>query len=456
MMFAFLGIPNPFGPIGWVLDEVGGFLGETVGDLASDAFGAFTRGITAWILDAVVSIATGVFNFFLDSTDPNVQADWFSGSNGTYTALVALATSLLLVCFLAGTIQGVVAGDVGGMVRGMAVHLPAAVVAMVALVGGTQVLIGATDSASAWVLADFEGDLHGVAGVLAQVHSMAGPQASAFLIVVVGLVTVVAGVILVAELVVRASLIYVVVALAPLVFATMVWPAMQGVSKKLLQLLGALIISKLVMAVALAVGAAALEGVGSGGEVTSMPAPEVVAEDPGGSVTQAIGLLLAGGAVFGVAAFSPLMVMKLMPIAEGALVAQGMRGGPMRGAQQTMAMAHHGKALAGRYGGGGGQGRSPRGGPSRPPGRGPGPATPAAGASVATAGVGVVVGATRTAARRVKTSAETQADSGGGNAERPGSGPRPPSSGPTPSSGSSRRPRRTPPPGGGGPVGGPR
>ncbi len=147
---AFLGIPNPIDGIGWVVDQVGGIIGGLVGDVASDVFGAFTRGVTAWILDGVVSVATGVFNFFMDATDPNVQADWFVGEGGPYPMLMGLAASLLLICFLAGTIQGLAAGDGGGMVRRLALHLPAAVLGMVVLVAGTQVAVQVTDEASSW------------------------------------------------------------------------------------------------------------------------------------------------------------------------------------------------------------------------------------------------------------------------------------------------------------------
>ena len=52
---------------------------------------------------------------------------------------------------------------------------------------------------------------------------------------------------------------------------------------------------------------------------TALPAPEVVSEDPGGSVTQAVGILLAAVAAFGVSAFSPLVIAKLLPITEKGL-----------------------------------------------------------------------------------------------------------------------------------------
>ena len=326
------GFPNP---VGWAVDKVKGF----VSDAATAGFELMIGGLTAWILDAVVWVVGGVFHFFLDSTDPNVQADWFVTGNGPYAMTAAIGATLLVGFVLAGIAQGVLAGDVGGMLRQMALHLPLAVLGMVGLVGVTQLLIQVVDALSGGVLDAFAADVGAFSRAVGSISALSGGTATAFVIFLLGLFSVLAGLVLVAELVVRSALVYIVVALAPLVFAAQVWPAMRGTGKRLLELLVALIVSKLVIAVALAVAAAALVGTGSGGEVTSLPAPEVVAEDPGGSVTQAVGILLAAMAAFGVAAFSPLLVARLMPITEAAVVAQGIRGGPVRAGQQALSIS---------------------------------------------------------------------------------------------------------------------
>lgn len=333
------GFPNP---IGWAIDKVTSF----VGGVATAGFEAIITGLVAWVTDAVVWVIGGVFNFFIDATDPNVQADWFVAEDGPYGTTVQIGAVLMVGFLFAGITQGVLAGDVGGMLRRMALDLPVSVLGMVGLVTMTQVLIRLTDDLSTWVMRGFEDDIAQFTAVVTSLSRLSGGVATAFVVLVLGLVTVLAGLILVAELTVRAALIYIVVALAPLVFAARLWPALQDSAKKLLQLLAALILSKLAMAVALAVASAAAVGTGSGGEVTALPEPEVVAEDPGGSVTQAVGILLASVAAFGVAAFSPLMVSRLLPMAEAAVVAQGVRGMPVRGAQQAMSMAYYTEMLA--------------------------------------------------------------------------------------------------------------
>jgi hypothetical protein len=337
--YVFAGFPNP---IGWTIDKVTSF----VTDAATAGFEALIGGLVAWVTDAVVWVVGGVFNYFIDSSDPNVQADWFLADDGPYGTMSAIAAALMAVFLLAGITQGALAGDVGGMLRRMALDLPASVLGMVGLVAATQVLIRLTDELSTAVMGNFQDDIANFTAVVTSLSRLGGGVASAFVVLLLGLVTLLAGLILVAELTVRGALIYIVVALAPLVFAARLWPALQDMTRKLLSLLVALIVSKLAMAVALSIAASAAVGTGSGAEVTALPEPEVFAEDPGGSVTQAVGILLAAVSAFGVAAFSPLTVAKLLPLTEAAIVGQGLRGMPVRGAQQAASMAYYSQVFS--------------------------------------------------------------------------------------------------------------
>jgi len=335
-----VGFPNP---IDWALDKVTGF----VGDIATVGFEMVIGGLVAWVVDAVLWVVGGVFAFFLDATDPNVEADWFVTGTGPYATTASIGATLLLLFVLAGIIQGTLNGDIGGMLRRIALDLPVSVLGMVAIVTVTQALIRLTDVLSMHVMGNFQDDLAQFGAVVASLQRLGGGTSTAFVIFVLGFVTVLAGLVLVAELVIRAALIYIVVALAPLVFATRLWPATRGAARKLLELLCALILSKLVIAVALAVSAAAAVGTGSGGEVTELPRPEVFAEDPGGSVTQAVGILLTAAAAFGVAAFSPLLIAKLLPLTEAAVVSQGVRGGPIRAGHQGLMLANTSQMVSG-------------------------------------------------------------------------------------------------------------
>lgn len=417
------GFPNP---VGWATDEVAG----VAAGAASRGAGLVVGQLTAWMLEAVVWVVGAVFNFFLDATEPNVQADWFLGNDGPYATTVGIAAVLLLGFVLIGITQGVLAGDVAGMLRRVGFELPVAVLAMVGLVGVTQALVTLTDELSAGLLDRFAADVKRFTATVGSLSALGDGTASAFVVFLLALISVVAGIVLVAELVVRASLIYIVVALAPLVFAAQLWPAVRGAGRKLLELLVALIVSKLVVAVALAVAAAAAVGTGSGGEVTALPAPEVVADNPGGSVTQAVGILLAATAAFAVAAFSPLLVARLLPMTEAAVVASGIRGGPLRAGQQAMSARYYAQ-VAGRS-----RLTSVASGPAAPAGvaagASGGPAAGSGGGAAAAGAVAVRAAASGAAsgaraATSVAQGARPSGTAGGPSAERPSRRPpRPP------------------------------
>ena len=436
-MILAIGFPNP---VGWAIDKVTGL----AGDAATAGFEAMIGGLTAWVVDAVVWIVGGVFNFFLDSTDPNVQADWFVTGTGPYATTASIGASLLLLFVLAGIIQGTISGDVGGMLRRIALELPVSIVAMIGLVTITQVLIRLTDALSGQVLDNFQDDITKFGTVVGSLSTLQGPNASALVVVILGLVTVLAGLALVAELVVRSALIYNVVALAPLVFATRLWPATKGASRKLLDLLVALIFSKLVIAVALAVAAAAAVGAGSGGEVKPLPTPEVFAEDPGGSVTQAVGILLTAAAAFGVSAFSPLLIARLLPMTEAAVVAQGVKGGPVRAGHQGMMMANTAQMVSGRRYGQIAGGRAAAGAGSAPAtgggAAGGGAGGAGAGGAAAVAGpLAVAVVAAEAAKKAVSSGAKAATDTAQASSEAtqstPSAGRLPPAAGPTSAAG---------------------
>ena len=201
--------PNP---IDWVIDKVGGF----VGGAATAGFEMIIGGLVAWVIDAVVWVVGGVFSFFIDATDPNVQADWFITGDGPY-ATTAEHRSGPPRCSSCspGSCRAPSPATSGGMLRRMVVDLPVSVLGMVGLVTVTQALIQLTDVLSAHVMGSFEQDISDFTTVVTSLTVLSGGQATAFVVFLLGLVTVLAGVILVAELVVREALIYIVVALAP-------------------------------------------------------------------------------------------------------------------------------------------------------------------------------------------------------------------------------------------------
>ncbi len=93
------------------------------------------------------------------------------------------------------------------------------------------------------------------------------------------------------ELILRAGVVYVAMMFLPLFLATMIWPATSGWVRRLVQLIVAAILSKLVIVATLSLGLSAL---------TSGDGPSAV---------------LAGAGMFLLAAFSPFVLFSVIPLA---------------------------------------------------------------------------------------------------------------------------------------------
>jgi len=338
----------------------------------------------------MVSLSVAILGFFWDAAEPNVGADWFAGGSSTpYGLMVVMAAPLLAVFFLAGVIQGVVKGDVAGMVRMALVRLPRSCLAMMMTVAVTDVLLRVTDGMSEAVFAGFQDDIEEMAEMIAPLAATPGIAPFAQLLVLIfASVGLLAAMAVLLELFVRAGLIYIVVALSPFIYAAAVWESMRGGVRKMGEIGLALILSKFVIAVALALSAAAMTSMWEASG-TELATPEQAAVGSDGW-TAIVGILLSSIVMFAVSAFMPFVLFKLLPVAEAATVASGVKSSPLRGAQQ----AHH-VAMMGRHNPAARAMRQGRAGPAgrvRPAGGNGSAAGAKAGAGTAAGGGGAAAG----------------------------------------------------------------
>lgn len=332
-------IPNP-------IDAVGGAIGDVIGGAAEgaarSAFEFFMSRFADMLADAAKKVTDELLHFLSSSTSVNLDTGWFAGPRAKeILAVVGGAAGVLMVLFLLfAIIQGLMANDVGGMLRAAAVEVPVSVFGMLMLITGTGLLLGITDALSGAVLATAPESL-------ARFYEgfTKGPQIMAlgFVGFLGILLFIVAAILVWIELLVRASLIYLLLAMAPLALAARVWPQLRGAWHRIAHLGIALILSKFVVALALGLGAAALGGGG--------PQPG----DLGNQAGLTLQALVVGVTLMCLAAFAPFLVLKIIPIFEAALVAQGISRGPLRSAQTGLQMGYYGHGLA-RLAGGNGSG----------------------------------------------------------------------------------------------------
>ncbi len=348
-------VPNPLAP---VTDGVGGAVSSGVRRAGASVLSSVGDAIVGGLARACQKVAEELMHFLTTSSSVHLDQGWWASPRGQSVvgAVATLAVVFMVGFLLLAIIQGLLTGDPGSMFRAALLEVPISVAATVVLVSVTQLLLGVTDEASNLVLDRTPEDLgrffagFGNAANFAT-HGLAGAVLLVLFLIGALLVWI--------ELVVRASLIYWLVAVGPLIAAARVWPAARGAFRKLCELGLALIFSKFAIALALGLGAAALSG---GGPKSG---------DLGTQVGLDLGGLLAGAALMLLAAFTPFVLLRLLPILEVAVVAQGISRSPARAGQTGMQSVYYAQGL-GRMAGGGARGASSASGPASPSGGGDG------------------------------------------------------------------------------------
>jgi hypothetical protein len=391
--------PNPLGPIVNGVESVIGGGAQAVGQAALDA-------ILHWIGDSLASacntVMSGLFQFLNSSSTVSLTQGWWAGPRAQHiVGSVAQIAGVLMIGFLlAVVIQGTLAGDPASMVRAAVKEVPMAVFGIVALGTITGLLLALTDAASSMVLGDAPDSL----GRFFAGFGVSGNVVTGGILGIILFVVFLVGALLVwVELIVRSSLIYLLIACAPLALAARVWPATRSAFRRLCDIGLALILSKFVIALALALGAAALGGGG--------PQDGTAANNTG---LDAAGLL-AGGTLMMLAAFTPFVLLRVLPILETAVVAHGISHSPARAANTVAQTAFYAENLKGRAAANSGSPMPLATGPSAA-----NASAPAAGPAAATgAAVAVpVVVASKTAATAKQVAAGT-ADAADGDQQRP-------------------------------------
>jgi hypothetical protein len=138
----------------------------------------------------------------------------------------------------------------------------------------------------------------------------------------------------------RNALIYVTAALAPLVFASSVLPMFRDSARKIVHLAVSLVVSKLAIVITLTLAVKIMAN------ATNIAPTGDQLQDG----VSALGVLFAGVVCFAVASITPLVLYKLMPTVEGAMIGAGVAGGWGRGAMTGMYGASTMKNLGGSLG----------------------------------------------------------------------------------------------------------
>lgn len=254
--------------------------------------------LVAWVLGGAKWTLSHITSLISATTGPTLTAGWFTG---VYLRVEAIALFFTLLFICAAAAESVLRSETGVLGRSIFVYLPLAALLTGVAAPLTMLLLAATDQLSAGLEAVAGNGLtHFLTGTTALVAgglTLLDP----FFAVMAGGLVVAAGGALWVEMLIREVAVYVVVALLPIVFAGMVWPARRVWAIRAVEVLIALILSKVVIVAVLALGGAALEHAGASG----------------------LTRLLGGLALVILGAFSPWVLLRLIPLAEVASAAVG-------------------------------------------------------------------------------------------------------------------------------------
>lgn len=275
-----------------VLSKAGEFFTAPVRAAAGGVVGT----ITSWVGDGAQWVLSRVVSFLDQSTSPTLGASWFADR---YHFMVGLGALVLLPLLLIATVRAIVNQDPGQLLRSYFVHLPVAILTTFVAVFFTRSFLSLTDAMSSSVA-------HGIAGDVSQIFDEvkrglgggATTGAPSFAIFFGALFIIIGSFFVWLELLVRSAAVTVSVFFLPLVLAGLVWPATARWTRRLLETLVALILSKFVIVSVISLATAALADPGGGG----------------------FGAVMGGAALMLMAAFSPMALLKLMPLAEGAAI----------------------------------------------------------------------------------------------------------------------------------------
>ncbi|HEX4280469.1 MAG TPA: hypothetical protein VHZ27_06855 [Solirubrobacteraceae bacterium] len=284
-------------PVGAVNTVVSG-AAQTVASTASTALGLAVIG--GFVLGGAQAVLTETASALGTTTAPQLRTTWFSA---TYWRMTAIAAVLALPFLFAAAVQALIRSDLGLLVRSAFGYLPLAMLAIAVAAPLTMLLLAATDELCVFISSaagDASAHFLAKAGVL--IGGLTALTSSPFLAVLVGLFMIGAAFALWIELLVREAAVYVIVLMLPLAFAAMVWPARRVWAIRAVELLVALIFSKFAIVAVLSLGGAAISSGADHGSVTAV---------------------MAGAVLILLAAFSPWVLLRMIPLAELASGAAG-------------------------------------------------------------------------------------------------------------------------------------
>lgn len=322
------------------LDGAGCIEGAT--DLAGTASGAIGGVSTAlggpdeWLKSIVTSAGEAVElsfglvqSYLTNAADPELVAPWFA--DGPYASAIGVAAMLATLAAFAEIIRASVKGELGGLAGRIMLGLPAMAIVIGIAPTVLQTVVSFVDAISSGIMSTSRADLRGFSdSILERTGDGADGVGGAVIVLLVQMVLIISLLATALALVLRQVAAYLLVVMIPISAMGVVFEPVRKFATRTVEVLFAVIFSKIVIALALSIGSAALAGA-----VSAPPGPPPAATPPAAASSttapaqqqDGVALVLTGLAgivTYGAAAFAPIGLLMLIPSAEAA--AMSMRG----------------------------------------------------------------------------------------------------------------------------------
>ncbi|HVT42224.1 MAG TPA: hypothetical protein VHD39_04510 [Acidimicrobiales bacterium] len=278
-------------------------VGSLGGSIAASGFESVLSGISQWVASGAEWLLGQIGDVLVATTTIDVGASWFRTHYGQMTALAGV---VILPLLLLSTLQAILRQNPGQLLRTFLLQLPLALLLGAVAIQVVIMSLSVTDEMSDAIAGGTGGDVsHLLSGVTTGlVEASADPTIASFVLLLISLLIAVAAFVLWLELLIRAAAVYVAVLFLPLALVTLVWPAVSHWTRRLVETLAALILSKFFIVATLSLAAGAISS-GTAGT---------------GSHGAGFSAVLAGGALLLMATFVPFAILRMIPAIEAGAV----------------------------------------------------------------------------------------------------------------------------------------
>jgi hypothetical protein len=305
--------------------------GRVAASVAQTAGNTVMASMTGWLTDGATWFLDQIGGMLASATRPDLGAAWWTGK---YRLLLAFAAVVAVAMLLLAIIQAGAKGSWEGLATAVGVDVPVAAIVGSAGPVLTQYLVEVADWLSGALLARLGTDSATALGHTAQwltAFSVVPTQQDTPLVVgaLVALLSIVAALLVLLELLLRANAIYLLVAMVPLVFAMRIWPVLRPLARRTTEVLVVVVFLQPIIALCVSLGSAAGASLGGLGNADAAQ----------------FGAALSGVVMLLLGALSPWAVLGLLPVVEAGMAAARQRQAAGAGPRTALQSVYVGSYL---------------------------------------------------------------------------------------------------------------